>query len=123
MNPRNELAGILEEWLQLTQAEGSAISKAAWPVVARIQARKAAVRKSFLEATRNGGLADKASQATGAKVARILSLLRRNASALAAQFSKAQDQQEKLNRTRQNLRKIQRSYACARAATAWHSYS
>ena len=60
MSARKELAGILEQWLQLTRVEGAAIQAALWPAVRRIQARKAALRKSLIEAARTCAEADAA---------------------------------------------------------------
>jgi uncharacterized protein involved in exopolysaccharide biosynthesis len=130
MSAREELGGILEQWLQLTQEEGAAIQAAAWPAVRRIQARKAALRKSFTEAARKCAQEDAAASPGNpaprpfrAEAGRIISLLTRNAAALAAQVSRARARQESLDQANRNLRRIQRSYVRLQPPTAWHSYS
>ncbi|MGP8201486.1 MAG: hypothetical protein ACLQU4_18505 [Limisphaerales bacterium] len=129
MSARKELAGILEEWLQLTRSEGAAIQAAAWPALREIQARKAALRKSFIEAMRacaaeeSGGAGKFAPRPFRAEASRILSLLTRNGAALAAQLSRAKARRELLNQADRNLRKIQRSYVRLHPSTAWQSYS
>ncbi len=130
MSARKELAGILEQWLQLTRAEGAAIQAALWPAVRRIQARKAALRKSLIEAARTCAEADAAAgpgnPAPGpfrTEVGRIISLLTRNGAALTAQLRRARARQESLDQADRNLRRIQRSYVRPQPPTAWHSYS
>jgi hypothetical protein len=130
MSARKELAGILEQWLDLTRAEGGAIQTAAWPTVRQIQARKAALRKSLTEAMRTcaeedaaAGPGNPAPKPYRAEVGRILSLLTRNGAALTAQMSRARARQESLDQVKRNLRRIQRSYARHKPPTAWHSYS
>jgi hypothetical protein len=130
MSARKELAGILEQWLQLTQAEGAAIQAALWPAVRRIQARKAALREPFTEAARKcaqedaaAGPGNPAPRPFRAEVGRIISLLSRNGAALAAQLNRARARQESLNQAARNLRRIQHSYVRPQPPTAWHSYS
>ncbi len=130
MSARRELAGILEQWLQLTRAEGAAIQAAVWPAVRRIQARKAALRKSLAEAAQTCAEEDAAADPGNpapkpfrAEVGRIISLLTRNGAALTAQLSQARARQESLDQANRNLRRIQRSYVRPQPPTAWHSYS
>jgi uncharacterized protein involved in exopolysaccharide biosynthesis len=124
MSARTELAGILQQWLELTRAEGSAIQAALWPALRRIQARKGALRKSLTAAAR-ACVAEDASalRPFRAEVGRINSLLTRNAAVLAAQMARARARQESLDQAKQNLRRIQRSYARSQTPAAWHSYS
>jgi uncharacterized protein involved in exopolysaccharide biosynthesis len=130
MSARKELAGILEQWLQLTRAEGAAIQASAWPTVRRIQARRAALRKSLTEAARTcaeedaaAGPGNPAPRPFRAEAGRIISLLTRNGAALTAQLSRARARQESLDQANRNLRRIQRSYVRPHPPTAWHSYS
>jgi hypothetical protein len=130
MSARKELAGILEQWLQLTRAEGAAIQAAVWPAVRRIQARRAALRESFTEAARRCAEENAAAKPGNpppkpfrAEVGRIISLLTRNSVALRAQLSRARARQESLDQANRNLRGIQRSYVRPQPPTAWHSYS
>jgi hypothetical protein len=124
MNARNELAGILEQWLQLTGKESAAIQSAAWPALKRIQARKTALRQSFAAAAQKCAREDaSAAQALTPQAARIVSLLTRNGEALAAQLRKVRARQEVLNQAKRNLSRIKRSYLRPQHSTAWHSYS
>jgi uncharacterized protein involved in exopolysaccharide biosynthesis len=130
MSARQELAGILQQWLQLTREEGAAIQTALWPAVSRIQARKAILRKSFTDAVQKcaaedaaAGPGKPASKPFRAEVGRIISLLARNGAALAAQLNRARTRRETLDQTKRNMRRIQRSYARSHPSTAWHSYS
>lgn len=124
MNARQELAGIMEQWLELSQAEGTAIQKSQWPALKRIQARKSALRESFSRAVRECAQSDRpVLQQFRPKAARLMSLLNRNAAALATALSQARAEQEKLNLTRQNLRRIQRSYASGPSRRTLNSFS
>jgi len=125
MSARQDLAVLLEQWLQFTREEGAAIQSAAWSTVREIQTRKAALKKSFAETElrwvrENTGLVQKPFRA---EVGRLISLETRNAELLAAQLRRARAQQASLDHARKNLGKIARSYICAPLPTAWQSYS
>jgi hypothetical protein len=129
MSAQQELAGILERLLQLTQAEGAAIEKAGWPALRQIQASKADLRKSFSDAIRKcareepSRSGEPVSKSFRAEAARITSLLTRNSSALSAQLNRARARQVMLDQTKRNLLAIQRSYIRPKQPAAWHSYS
>lgn len=120
MSASNPIAGILEEWLQLTRAEGAAIAAAAWDKLRQVQARKAAVQKALAQLERPNA---KALAEFRPHAARIISLLARNSKAVAAQKRRAQERQKSLDETKKNLRRIQQSYFQAKPRAAWHSYS
>ena len=120
MSASNEIAGILEQWLQLTRAEGAAIQSANWAAVKQIQARKASLQKSFKEAA---GSVNPVSNLLRAKAGRIISLLARNSEVLAVQLRRARARQKTLDDVKRNLQRIQRSYVRPQPLTAWHSYS
>lgn len=122
MSARDELAAVLQRWLQLTRQEASAIEAAAWPALARIQASKAPLRDSFVAAARQCATEDP-SLPFRAEVGRIISLLTRNAEVLAAQLRRARARQKSLNEARRNLGKIRQSYIQPARLTAWNSYS
>jgi hypothetical protein len=130
MSARKDMARLLEEWLQLTQAEGAAIQSAAWSAVKEIQARKTELQKSLAEAELNWA-AENPGDTSGVpapkpfrtEVGRLISLEARNAELLAAQLRRARAQQEALDQAYRNLRKIQRSYARKPLPTAWQCYS
>ena len=130
MSARKELAGILEQWLQLTKAEGAAIQAAHWSAVSPIQSRKAGLRQSLAEAARKcareqaaSGPGNPSPNPFGAEAGRIISLLTRNGAALAAQMRRARARQELLNQSKRNLQKIQYSYLRPKSPAAWNSYS
>jgi hypothetical protein len=130
MSARQDIARLLEQWLELTKAEGAAIQGALWPALKRIQAQKTALQVSLSEAARKWADEDVANRPSNAalwpfraEVGRILSLLTRNGEALAAQLRRAQAQQETLDVAKRNLSKIGGTYVKSGSATAWHSYS
>jgi hypothetical protein len=130
MSARQEFAAILEQWLQLTRAEGAAIRAGLWTAVKQIQARRAALRRPFTEAARScareeaaAGRGQPASRPFRAEVGRIMALLVRNNAALAAQLDQARARQDVLNQANRNLRKIRHSYVRLHPPMAWHSYS
>jgi len=129
MNARQEMAKLIEDWRQLTHAEGAAIQSAAWTSVKEIQARKTDLQESLAAAelkwaAENPGTPDTSTaKPFGAEVARLISLEARNAELLGAQMQRARAQQETLDQAWRNLRKIQRSYVRKPAPTAWQCYS
>lgn len=124
MSARTELAGILAQWQQLSRDEGRAIDAAAWPRLRKIQARKAVLRQpltqAFQRCAKEEGRADFPFQS---ELARIISLLTRNGERLAARCRQARARQEALERSRRNLRRIERSYSHLGRRANGHSYS
>jgi hypothetical protein len=130
MTARNEMAGILQHWLQLAQKEGEAIESGDWAAVIKIQARKTVLREKFtvaalqcaaLDATDASGQAS--SRPFRLEVARIVSLLTRNGEALAEKMRQARERQHSLEQGRQNLGRIQRSYLRPQPGKALQRYS
>ena len=124
------MARILEQWMQLTYAEGAAIRVAAWPSVMSIQDRKIALRQSFSLVARQCAEEEAAAGTAGtgekpfrAEVGRLINLINRNGAALAAQLSAARGRQRLLEDANRNLDRIQRSYVRPSTPAAWHSYS
>jgi hypothetical protein len=125
MSARQDITVLLEQWLQLTRAEGVAIEAADWAKVREIQAGKAALHKSLAEVKRrwvreNSGESQKSFHA---EVGRLISLETRNAERLNLQLRRARAEQDSLNDAVRNLHKIQRSYVRPPSPTAWQSYS
>jgi hypothetical protein len=119
MNARQELAGLLEQWLQLTQAEGAAIQAADWTKVREVQATKARLQPAITE-TKNkfpGTIP------FPAQVGRLLSLETRNSELLAAQVRRVSAEKTSIDQAQKNLRRIQRSYVPRARAAAWNCYS
>ncbi|MDB6020634.1 MAG: hypothetical protein JWQ04_491 [Pedosphaera sp.] len=119
MNARQELAGLLDQWLQLTQAEGAAIQAADWAKVREIQTTKARLQPAIAE-TKN-----KFSGAIPfpAQVGRLLSMETRNSELLAEQVRRVSAEKASLDQAQKNLRRIQRSYVPGTKAAAWNCYS
>jgi hypothetical protein len=113
------MAKLLAQWLELTLAEGVAIQAAAWARVNQIQSSKTALQKSF-DAVREHFAGE---NPFAAEVRRLLSLEERNRALLAAQFQRAQSEQDSLDQSYRNLRKIQRSYVRQQPVTVWHCVS
>ncbi len=130
MSARKDTARLLDQWRELTQAEGAAIQSATWPAVKEIQARKTELQKSLAEAEQNWA-AENPVDAAGVppakpfrtEVGRLISLEARNAELLAAQLRRARARQEDLEQAYRNLRRIQRSYVRKPLPTAWQCYS
>jgi hypothetical protein len=119
MSARQELAGLLEQWLQLTQAEGAAIQAANWVQVREIQSTKARLQPV---------ITDQKAQLSGAnpfaaQVGRLLSLEARNSELLAAQLRRVSAEKSSLDQSHQNLRRIHRSYVPQSGAAGWNCYS
>jgi len=120
MSARDNLAGILEQWLRLTREESAAIQTRGWSALRQIQARKAALREPLASAVRQR---NSVPPHLRAQVGRIISLLTRNARVLADQLRQARAGQETLDQARRNLQRIARCYARRPHAARWHSYS
>ncbi len=118
MTARQEIADLLEHWLQLTHAEAAAIGSAKWQSLKQIQAAKACLQKRLTQA-RETWLAEYPSKAVAApgkhpfhaEMGRLLSLETRNAVLLTAKLQRARAQRESLNEAARNLRNVRRSYA------------
>jgi len=117
MAARQEMADLLDQWLQLTHAEAGAIQSATWPSLKDIQAAKVTLQKRFNQTrekweSENSG---KTSQDTvnnpfRAEIGRLLSLETRNAGLLAAKLRRAHAQRESLNEAARNLRNVHQTY-------------
>jgi hypothetical protein len=130
MNAESNISKLLAEWLELTKAEGSAIQAAAWPRVSEVQARKAALQKSFTQARdqwnrENPGLplAECTAHPFRTEVGRLLSLEERNKNWLDAQLNRAREQQDAFDQSHRNLHKVKRSYIRKQPLDAWQCYS
>jgi hypothetical protein len=125
MSARQDIGRLLEQWLQLTKAEATAIQAADWSAVAKIQTSKAALQKA-LEAERQGRMLYRRgpeADAIQAKIARLISLESRNAELIAAQQLRARAEQSALEQTRRTLHKVKRSYNHPKSPTEWQCYS
>jgi len=127
MSARKDISKLLEQWLQLTQAEGGAIQAASWAKVKKIQADKSRLQKNLAEAqgdwARENPDANPQTNPFRAELARLISLEARNAELLAAQLRRAEADRVSLDHAYRNLRRIQRSYIRKQPPVAWQCYS
>ncbi len=127
MSAQQDIARLLGEWRELSKAEGAAIQSAQWNTVREVQSRKADLQTSLAAAEAKWVAENSPNASTPkpfrAEVARLISLEERNADLLAAQIRRARAQQETINQSWRNLRKIQRSYVAKSEPTAWQCYS
>ena len=87
MSARKDIARLLEQWLQLTRDEATAIQSASWPALRDIQSRKAELQKSLSQAEKNWAAENPGEpKPFRAEVGRLISLVARNAELLAAQM-------------------------------------
>ncbi len=129
MSARQQIADLLDQWLQLTQAEAGAIQSATWPSLRDIHADKATLQKRLTEArekweTENSGkaLGGPGKHPFYARIGKLLSLETRNAELLAAKLRHAHAQRESLNEAARNLRNVRQSYAL-KPAGVWNGCS
>jgi hypothetical protein len=129
MSAQQEMASILEQWRQLTQAEAGAIQSAAWPSLREIQAAKVSLQKHLTqagekwEAEKPGNvLAVPRKHPFYAKLVRLLSLETRNAELLAAQLRRAHAHRESLNEAVRKLQNVHQSYV-SKPEGVWNCYS
>jgi hypothetical protein len=129
MSARQEMADLLEQWLQMTRAEAGAIRSAKWASLRNIQAAKAGLQQRLTQAkeqweAENPGkvLGGAGENAFGAEIGRLLSLETRNAELLTAKLRRAHAQRESLNEAARNLRNVHETYAL-RPKGAWNCYS
>ncbi len=124
MSARQNLAGILEQWLQLTKEESAAIQSSGWLEFQRIKARKAVLRPALAQALQQCAADGEAvAGSVRTQVGRIISLLTRNGAALSARRRRLQERQQALEQAARNLERIRRSYNRPPPRPAWHSYS
>lgn len=119
MSASPKVDSLLDQWFELTQAEGTAIQNADWEQVQQAQAGKARLHHFLSEQrARLGDIHPFAS-----RIARLISLESRNEELLAAQMRRWHSEKEQLEQGTKNLRRIQRSYAPARSGARWNFYS
>jgi hypothetical protein len=121
MNPAQEFPALLDQWRQLSEEEGNAISSGAWTQVEHFQSAKARLQPRITEVTQR--IEPGVFQAQFRPLLdELMQLERRNSSLLEQKRSVAQEQERSLDRTQRNLRQIQKSYT-PKVRTHWHSYS
>ena len=120
------MAGLLEQWRRLTEAEGEAIRTGAWPSVKELQGAKVGLQRDI-----NAAMEKWKRENPGAapwkhpfrrEVDRLISLEVRNSELLAQQQQRLQLEKASSERSLLTLRKVQSSYA-QKPETGWNSYS
>lgn len=121
MSAAEELSELYRQWRSLTVEEGNAISVGAWSHVEGFQSAKARLQSRISELSRR---IDAVTHETRFRpvVEELMQLERRNGAILRKQRAAAQEQEQVLDRTRRNLRQIQKSYLPP-ARMLWQSYS
>jgi hypothetical protein len=129
MSARQEIADLLEQWLQLTQAEAGAIQSETWPSLQEIQAAKMCLQKRLTQArekweAENPGrvLAAAGKHPFYAEMGRLVSLETRNGELLAAKLRRVHAERESLNEAARNLRNVHQSYVLKQEGV-WNCYS
>jgi hypothetical protein len=129
MSAQQEIANLLEQWLQLTQAETCAIQAESWPSLKEIQTSKSRLQGRLTQAKEQWEAENPGKVLTGpgnhpfyTDIGRLLSMETRNGELLAIKLRRAHVQRESLNEAARNLRNVQQTYA-SKSEGAWNRYS
>jgi len=130
MNRETELDNACREWRRLAEVEGEAICRRDWTLFFDCQNALRLLQPRLLrcrqaaphQAGETGTSAPDQQKNFRAAVSKLIELERRNLELLDAVRQRAAQQKQQLEQAQQNLRRIQRSYAPARAS-AWNSSS
>src|ERR1043165_8712674 len=117
MNAETELSEVCREWRRLAEVEGEAICRRDWQLVFDCQNALRQLQPKLMQCSEGN---EKSSFRIA--VSRLIELERQNVELLGTLRQSAAQQKQHLEQTQQNLRRIQNSYAPARAA-AWSSFS
>lgn len=125
MNRSTPLLDLYGEWRRLSQEESQAIADGQWHALEKFQAAKKALQGAIIQAQ---AAWEHAAIPVGPSPGELRSLIgeliameHRNEETLARKLSAATAEQEKLDRSRRRLRRIQQSYS-GPASTRWKSY-
>jgi hypothetical protein len=113
MDPRQRIASILKQWLEMTHSESQAIQAGDWVTLRRIQDAKAELRTPLGEAIAQWRAENPAEAATHpfrAEVNHLLALETQNGNFLAARKRKAGEKKKLLEQALFNLRRVRSSY-------------
>ena len=121
MSASEELAGIFRQWRLLTEQEARAINTGAWNEVDGFQSAKVRLQPRISELSQrlDPGVYEARFRPL---VEELMQLERQNSALLQRQRTATEEQQQSLDRTRRNLRHIQKSYLPP-ARMHWQSYS
>jgi hypothetical protein len=113
MDPRQRIAAILKQWLEMTHAESQAIQCGDWAALRDIQASKAQLRPPLSQAVeqwRAENPAEAAANPFRAEVADLLALETQNGNFLAARKHRAHQKKQLLEQALFNLRRVRSTY-------------
>jgi flagellar biosynthesis/type III secretory pathway chaperone len=116
MNFRQQIASLLKQWLEMTEAEGEAIRSGDISTLRDMQRSKAGLREPLAEVvTRWRAEAPEEANAHPfrAEVTQLLALETRHAQLLASRKRNAQEKKALLEQALFNLRRVRSSYAQA----------
>jgi hypothetical protein len=114
MEPRQRIAAILKQWLEMTHAESQAIESGNWPALRSVQSAKAELRLPLghaVEQWRAENPADAAANPFRAEVTQLLTLETQNSNMLVARKHRAHEKKRLLEQALFNLRRVRSSYA------------
>lgn len=126
MNRDAQLLDLYQQWRALTQAETVAIQEGNWGKLLETQEQKKALQDRIdaveMEAKRETEFQDRADSGLKETLHELILLEQQNAAALADRQQELQFEQQQINRSRGNLRQLQKAYSGAVGAV-WQSYS
>ena len=130
MSARNDLLECYQQWRRWTEAEGDAIKRSDWTLVARCQQNKSQLKPVIVRFTEQTHVECKAlgldldvlDREVRAVIRDLIVLETRNAGVLADQREVNKDHRAELDRSERNLQRVKHSYRPV-ATVAWESYS
>ena len=129
MNARQHIAGLLQQWREISQSEFKAIQGGDWSQLRVLQVTKDTLQQSLTEAREawnaenpTDPLPPAGEHPFEAEVSSLVALETRNVQLLEARRQKLRDRQALLKQARGNIRRLRQSYA-PQADAKWNSYS
>ena len=114
MDHRQQIAVILNQWLQMTHGESQAIRASDWAALRKIQAAKAELRQTLghaIELWRAENPTEAASDPFRIEIAELLALEAQNSHVLATRKKRVHEKKRGLEQAQFNLRRVRSSYA------------
>jgi hypothetical protein len=126
MNRDAQLLELYHQWRALTQAETLAIQEGNWGKLLETQEQKKSLQNRIdtveMEAKRETEFQDKAGTGLKETLHELILLEQQNAAALADRQQELEFEQQQMDRSRGNLRQLQKAYSGSVGAV-WQSYS
>ena len=121
MTPAEELAGLYDQWHDLTEEEGRAIDAADWSRVAVCQSGKSRLQPRIVEVSSRLEAVEH-QQHFQPVVARLIELEQANRERLEQKRESAQERRQELDRSSRHFRQLHQAYVPPARAN-WQSYS